>query len=471
MPTERFDAVVIGAGQGGTPLSKAMAGNGWTTALIESRYLGGVCANEGCTPTKTMVASAKVAAMARRAAEFGIQCGPVTTDMRAVIARKEHKVQNGRQAVEQAVAEQQDLEVIYGEGSFAEEQPGDEQYAIHVALKEGGTRVLQTGRVFVDTGLRPHVPEIEGLADVPSLDSRTIMELAVVPEHLLILGGGYIALEFAQMFRRFGSAVTVMERGAQVLEHEDEDIAACMKDVLELESIRILLNTEARKISGAEGALTVEATVENGSTERVTGTHLLVATGRVPNTEALHVQRVGVELDEQGYVRHNDRLETTAKNIWVIGDVKGGPAFSHISYDDFRVLRQNLLEGGSRSIHGRPVPYAIFTDPELGRIGMTEQQAKKAGVRFEVATMPMTTIARASEMSETRGMIKAIVERGTGRLLGAAALGVQGGEIAAELQLAMQGGLTAHDLREAIFTHPVLAEGFHPLFRALDKKI
>ncbi len=465
MAKETFDAVIIGSGQGGTPLSLAAADHGWKTALIERRFVGGVCTNDGCTPTKTMISSARLAALARRGREYGVHCENVSVDLHTVKQRVERLSVGGRHQIEKKLAEQHNLELIYGEASFAAEQSPSSAHTLQVRSSDGSARLLDATRVFLDTGERPQLPAIEGLGNTPYFDSSSILSLETVPEHLVILGGGYIAVEFAQMFRRFGSAVTILQHGPHLMDHEDEDIAACLAQIVEEEGVTILLNAKASRVSGREGAVSVAFDRVDGP-GTVEGSHLLIATGRVPNTEALHVEHVGVTLTDKGYVQVNERLETSVPGIWALGDVTGGPPYTHISYDDFRILRANVLEGGSCSTRDRLVPYAIFTDPELGRVGLTEKQARQDGRRIRVAAIPMHKVARAAEMAETRGMMKAIVDRDTDQLLGAAILSVNGGEVATQLQIAMLGKLSAGQLKECIFVHPVLAEGLHPLFRS-----
>ncbi len=462
MANEQFDAVVIGSGQGGNPLARAMAKYGWNTAVVERRFAGGTCVNDGCTPTKTMVASAKVAEQARRGAEYGVQCGAVSIDMARVYARKQEIVLGGRESNAKGL-EEAGCTLIFGEGSFSEEQPGAGRYAIDVRVQDGSVRQLMSPRVFLNTGERPHVPKLDGLEQVPYLDSTSIMELQTLPEHLLVLGGGYIALEFAQMFRRFGSRVTVVEHGERIASHEDDDIADCMAEILREDGIEIFTNAKAIRVAGAEGSVALDIEV-SGVASSLQGTHLLIATGRTPNTDALKLERVGAKLDEKSYVQVNERLETGVPGIWALGDVKGGPAFTHISYDDFRILRANLLERGSCSTKDRLLPYCMFIDPELGRVGLSEKQAREAGLDVRVAVMPAKRVARANEMAETRGMWKAIVDRASGEILGAAILGVNGGEVVTQIQLAMMGGLKYTRLREAVFIHPALAEGLNVLF-------
>jgi pyruvate/2-oxoglutarate dehydrogenase complex dihydrolipoamide dehydrogenase (E3) component len=462
MTNEVFDAIVIGSGQGGNPLAKAMAEAGWKTAVIERKDVGGTCVNVGCTPTKTLVASARVAYLARRAREFGVVAEKdgdilVTVDMSTIIERKRKVVAASRTSSEKGLEETANLTLIRGEASFSG------AHDVSVTFPNGSVRELVAKKIFINTGTHAAIPAIAGLREVPFLNNESIMELETLPEHLIVLGGGYIALEFAQMFRRFGSAVTMVQKATALAESEDADVSEEITSILREDGIEVLLQSETVRVR-SEGR-SIVLTVKVGGAERVIGgTHLLVAVGRVPNTEALHCERAGVELDAHGFVKANPRLETTTDGIWAIGDVKGGPAFTHISYDDYRVLRTNLLEGGSRETTGRPVPYTIFIDPELGRIGMTEDEARKAGKKIKVAKMPMSSVARAFESAETRGFLKAIVDTDTDQILGAAVLGVDGGEIAAQIQIAMMGKLTASTLREGIWSHPTRAEALNRLF-------
>ena len=461
MATEVFDAIVIGSGQGGNPLAKAMGEAGWKTALIERKFIGGTCVNVGCTPTKTLVATARVAYLARRAGDFGVNAGPVSVGMPKVIARKREIVDKSRGSSEKGLEKAENVTVIRGEASFTG------PHEVVVTLTEGGTRTLSSQRIIVDTGTRTAVPKIDGLDAVAWLDSEAILELEVLPKHLLILGGGYIALEFAQMFRRFGSEVTIVEKGPALAAHEDADVSEEIAKILREDGIAVLLEAEASRVAmgGDEVVLTVKV---DGTERELRGSHLLVAVGRVPNTEALDCAKAGVELDEHGNVKVNERLETSAEGIWAVGDVKGGPAFTHISYDDYRVLKAHLIDAPKgqpgRVTTGRQIPYTIFIDPEVGRIGMTEAEARKAGKSIKVAKMPMSSMARAFESAEERGFLKAVVDAETDLILGAAIIGVDGGEIAAQLQIAMMGGVTASVLREGIWSHPTRAEALNRLF-------
>jgi pyruvate/2-oxoglutarate dehydrogenase complex dihydrolipoamide dehydrogenase (E3) component len=467
MASEQFDAVVIGTGQSGNPLARAMAKQGWRVAAVERRYVGGTCVNDGCSPSKTIDASAKVAYLARRGADFGVHTGPISIDMHKVWERKQEIVLGSRNGNAESLAKVSTL--LMGEASFAEDQPGGGQFAIDVRMNDDSSvRRLLTSRVFLNTGERPHPPKLDGLDSIPYLDSTSIMELQEVPEHLVILGAGYIALEFAQMMVRFGAKVTVLERGEKIAQHEDDDVAACLRGILEAEGIRILTCASVDRASGQAGAVTLNVTTDDGP-QQVSGSHLFVATGRTPNVEALHLERVGVQqADKAGHIHVNDRLETNVAGIWAMGDVKGGPAFTHISYDDFRVIRTNVLEGGNASIAGRTTNYTMFTDPELGRIGLSEKDAAEQGRKVRVASIPATKIARLDEMDQSTGLLKAIVDAGTGQILGGVALVESGGEMAAQLQLAMMGGLPYTALRDAVFAHPTRAEAWNNLFSSFS---
>lgn len=456
-----FDVVILGSGQAGNPLAAALSAKGKRTAMVERAAVGGTCVNYGCTPTKTMVASAEVAAMARRAREYGVGVGDVSVDMIAVRERKRDMVAKWREGSEQRLKDAEFVELIRGEGSFV----GPKQ--VRVRLSEGGERVLTADVVVINTGLRASVPPVAGIEGVAYLDNASVMELDVVPEHLLVLGGGYVGLEFAQMFRRLGSRVTVVQRGKQLLALEDSDIAEEVAKILVEDGLEILLETSAESVASAGEGLVLTVRVK-GKSKALEGTHLLVATGRRPNTERLNLEAAGVEVDERGYVRVNDRLETSASGVYGLGDVKGGPAFTHISYDDYRVLKSNLLEGGNASIAGRPVPSCVFIDPQLGRIGLTEREAQEQGRKVRVARLPMTSVARAMETSKSRGFMKALVDPETDEIVGAAVLGEGGGEIMSMIEIAMMGKLKYQALRDAVLAHPTLAESLNNLFSNFD---
>jgi pyruvate/2-oxoglutarate dehydrogenase complex dihydrolipoamide dehydrogenase (E3) component len=457
---ESFDAIIIGSGQGGNPLAEALIAAGKKTAMIERQDVGGTCINRGCTPTKTMVASARVAYLARRGSDYGVNLGSLSVDMGRVRERKRAIVSSARQSREKRLATVH-ADLIRGEASFTDSRQ------LRVALHDGGERRLTAAQIFIDTGTHSAVPSIPGLDTVPHLDNDSIMELDRVPEHLVILGGGYIGVEFGQMFRRFGSKVTVIQRGPQLLGEEDEDVVAEVAKILREDGIEILLNARTEKIMQANGGIQLTLTVE-GKVQTVDGSDLVVATGRVPNTAALKPAAGGIETDERGFIRANERLETTAAGVYVIGDVKGGPQFTHISYDDYRILKTNLLDGGQRTTRDRMVPYTVFMDPQLGRVGMTEKEAQKSGRKIRVARMPMTSVARALEVDETRGLMKAIVDAETEEILGATVLGIEGGEVMSVFQMAMMGHLKYGVLHDAVFAHPTLAESLNNLFLHFD---
>ncbi len=460
---ETYDAILIGSGQANTPLARTLAQAGWRVALVERQHVAGTCVNEGCTPTKTMVASARVAYVARRAADYGVDTAAPSVDMTRVRERKRDIVESFRMGNRRRLEDTEGLDLLMGEGRFVDAQ------TVEVRMNDGTIRHLAADKIFVNVGQRPRRPDLAGLEDVPSLNSTTIMELDQVPDHLLILGGGYVGVEFAQMFRRFGSDVTVVQRGGQVLSHEDADIAEEVTEILRQDGIEVLLDTEADRVEGdVEGHLRLHVSTSQG--DRVlNGSHLLLAVGRVPNTDRLNAGAAGIELTPRGYIDVNERLETNVPGIYALGDVKGGPAFTHISYDDFRIIRTNLLEGGSATTEGRLIPYTVFIDPQLGGVGLTERQARQQGRDVKVATMPMSYVARALEVDQSRGMMKAIVDAETDQILGATVLGIEGGEVMAVLQMAMMGGLPYTALRDAVFAHPTLAESLNNLFGMLDQ--
>jgi pyruvate/2-oxoglutarate dehydrogenase complex dihydrolipoamide dehydrogenase (E3) component len=452
-----YDAVIIGAGQAGVPLATSLAQAGWHTALVERTHVGGTCVNEGCTPSKTLVGSARVAYLARRAGDYGVVTGPVAIDMPAVRARKQALVDSWLEGSKRMVQETANLDLMPGEASFFGPQE------LSVVMTDGPSVRLRAPRIFVNTGCRPAVPPIPGLADVPYLTSTTIMDLDVVPDHLLVVGGGYVAVEFGQMFRRFGAQVTLVARGATLLSREDTDVSEALTQILREDGIEVLLGTEISGVSRVGER--IESIMRTSQGERnMTGSHLLVATGRVPNTDVLQLRSAGLDTDSRGYIPVNERLETQVEGIYALGDVNGGPAFTHISYDDYRVVKANLLGKGGGTTRGRLLCYAVFTDPELGRVGLSEREAAARGLDVKVFTLPMADVPRAIETGETRGLMKAVVEESTDRILGCAILGIQGAETMSQLQLAMMGGLTASQLRDAVFTHPALSEALNILF-------
>jgi pyruvate/2-oxoglutarate dehydrogenase complex dihydrolipoamide dehydrogenase (E3) component len=463
MATQHYDAIVIGAGQAGVPLATTLAKARRKTALVEREHVGGTCINEGCTPTKTMVASAKVAYFDRRSTDYGVSDGQVTVDMVSVRQRKRDIVDSFRTGGEKRLHDA-GVEVIMGEARFTSPKE------LEVNLNGGETVRLTADNIFINVGARPANPPIEGLDSVPTLNSTTIMELDEVPEHLLVLGGSYVGLEFAQMFRRFGSQVTVVQRGEQLMSREDPDVAEAVAEIMREDGLEVLLETQTQRTErGDDGRIRLTLSTPEGE-RTLEGSHLLVAAGRPPNTDRLDLAAAGVETDRRGQIRVNERLETNVPGVWALGDVKGGPAFTHISYDDFRIIRTNLLEGGNATIADRKVPYTVFIDPQLGRAGLSEQEAREQDLNIRVAKIPMSYVARAIEVDETRGFMKAIVDADTDQVLGCAILGVEGGEIAAMLQIAMMGEVPYTTLRDTVFSHPTLSESLNTLFAAVEQE-
>jgi len=463
MASSQYDAVVIGSGQGGNPLSIALAKAGKRTALIERKHVGGTCINEGCTPTKTMVASGRVAYLARRAADYGVHTGSVTIDMEKIRQRKRDIVESFRGGNENRIKSTQNLELIMGEARFTGAK------TVNVRSNDGTEKTISAERIFINAGTRASRPKLDGLDSVPFLDNVSVMELDRVPGHLLILGGGYIGVEFGQLFRRLGSQVTIVQSGTQLLSHEDADVAEEVGKILREDGIEVFLNATASQVGIKDQSIRLQIEA-GGKSSSVSGTHLLVATGRMPNCDALNPSAAGVRTDKHGFILVNERLETNVPGIYALGDIKGGPAFTHISYDDFRILRSNLLENGNASTRDRFVPYTVFMDPQLGRIGLTETEARQQGRKIRVAKLPMSSVARALEVDETRGFMKAVVDAETNQILGAAVLGIEGGEVMSVLETAMMGKLPYTALRDATYAHPTLSESLNNLFMAMDNK-
>ncbi|HZV90151.1 MAG TPA: mercuric reductase [Candidatus Binatus sp.] len=456
---DHYQAIVIGSGQGGTPLCQALANAGLRTALVERAHVGGTCVNEGCTPTKTMVASGRVAYLARRGADYGVQTGNITIDMSRVRQRKRDIVNTFRNGNQSRMEKTPNLDLLFGEASFTGPR------SIQVRLKDDSKRTLTADQFFINAGCRASVPSLEGMQSVPYLDSTSIMELDAVPEHLLVIGGGYIGLEFGQLFRRFGSRVTIVQHGPQLLRGEDADVAAEVLTIMQQDGIDVLLNTKVQRIAkeGPQIKLAVASAGESES-RTISGSHVLAATGRVPNSDVLNISAAGIAADKRGFIQVNAKLETNVAGIYALGDIKGGPAFTHISYDDFRIIRTNLIEKGSASIEGRLVPYTVFIDPQLGRVGLSEEEARAQNRKIRVAKMPMSRVARALEVDETRGFMKVIIDAGTKQILGATVLGLEGGEVMSMIELAMIGKLPYTVLYNAVFAHPNLSEALNNLF-------
>jgi len=448
----KYDAVVIGSGQGGNPLAHRLADLGWTVALVEKSHLGGTCINTGCTPTKTMVASAQVAHYVRNAGRWGIEAGGIRVDLPAIIARKNRVVESFRSGQQSRVDARKTLRLYRGEARFVS------PHQVRV-----GDDVLESERIFINTGARPAIPSLPGLDSVDYLTNASIMELQELPQHLLVLGGGYIGLEFGQMFRRFGSRVTIIYRGEHILAREDGDIVAELQKALEAEGIRFVRINEVICVDKNNGQVSLTVEGSDPTTTTVTGSHLLMAVGRKPNSGQLELKKAGVETDAAGFIKVNSRLETSVAGIWALGDVKGGPAFTHISYNDFQIIYANLVEGRNLTADSRIVPYSVFTDPQLGGVGMTEKEARKKGYKLKIGKMPMSYVARAIERDETAGLMKIVVDAATDRILGASILAAEGGELVQVLGTVMLAGLPYTLLKGAVYIHPTLAEGFFSL--------
>ena len=470
MSSKSFQAIVLGSGQGGTPLTSALAAAGHTVALVESTHIGGTCINEGCTPTKTMVASAKVAYYASRQADYGVVTkgapangGGVEVDMETVRRRKRDIVNAFRGGSEGRLERTEKVTLVKGKAKFV----GPKEVEVTLSEKSGETERLTAEWVFINVGCRPAPLTIPGATEIKVFDSTSVMELDVVPEHLVVIGGGYVGLEFAQMFRRFGSQVTVVQRSGQVLGREDPDIAEEVQKIIEEDGITVMLDTKPENLKTAAGGQ-VELTVSTaGKKKVVTASHILSAAGRVPNTADLGLETTGIELGKGGFVNTNPKLETKVGGVYALGDVKGGPSFTHISYDDFRIIKTNVLDGGNATITERLVPYAVFIDPQLGRVGLAETEARSQGRKYRVAKMPMAWVARALEMDESRGLMKVVVDEENHQILGCAILGIDGGELMSMLQIAMMGKLPYTALKDGIFAHPLLAESLNNLFASV----
>ncbi|MFD0751094.1 mercuric reductase [Mucilaginibacter calamicampi] len=463
MKLKHYDAIIIGAGQAGVPLAKKLAKAGKKVALIEKRWVGGTCVNDGCTPTKTWVASAKAAWVAANSAHLGVKIKTYKVDFSLIKKRKDDIVLNARKGIEKGLTATQGLDLLHGEAVFTGHK------TISVKLNGLGVKHIKGDWIFINTGTETFIPHIEGLSNINYLTSTSILELDKVPEHLLVLGGNYIGLEFAQMFRRFGSKVTVIERSQRLLSKEDEDISLEMQKILRLENIDIQTGSEIIKFKQKVGGK-IAATVKNAEVEKkVKCSDVLLAVGRVPRTQSLGLEKTGVKVDEKGYVTVNAKLETNVPGIYALGDVNGGGAFTHIAYNDYTIVYRNLIEGTKYTTKDRPLPYCMFTDPQLGRIGISEADAKKQALDVIIARLPMSRVARAAEVGDTRGFMKAVVDAKTKKILGAAVLGQEGGEIMSVLQMAMEGNITYDRIRYCVFAHPLYSESLNNLFMTIPE--
>jgi pyruvate/2-oxoglutarate dehydrogenase complex dihydrolipoamide dehydrogenase (E3) component len=453
---EEFDLVILGGGTGSTIAAWTFAEEGKRVAIIDRKYIGGSCPNIACLPSKNIIHSAKIASYFHRGREFGIVHDGFTIDMSGVRERKRRMV-SGLNEMYLENYRKTGAEFILGTGRFIAPR------TVEVALKDGTTRRLRGSDVIVSTGTRAAIEAISGLADAQPLTHIEALELDQVPGHLLVIGGGYVGVEFAQAMRRFGSRVSVIDRNQRLMSREDEDVCEALREVLEDEGIDIVLDARVTRVSGKSGNSVSVHIKQNGVEQILEGSHLLVAAGRTPNTEGLGLELAGVELTDRGYIKVTERLQTTAPGVWAIGEVAGSPQFTHISVDDFRVVHANIT-GGSRVTTGRQIPYCLFTDPELARIGLSESEANAQGVPYRLFKVSMDSNLRARTLSETRGFVKGLGELESDRILGFTAFGVGAGETLAAVQVAMIAGLPYTALSEAVLTHPTLAEGLIPLF-------
>jgi pyruvate/2-oxoglutarate dehydrogenase complex dihydrolipoamide dehydrogenase (E3) component len=453
--SDRFDALILGSGEGGKYLAWHLARSGQRVAVVERRLIGGSCPNTNCLPSKNEIWSAKVAHLAQHARQFGTTTGPVGVDMARVRQRKREMVE-GLIATNLDAYKSSGASLIMGDGRLAE--PG----VLEVRLNGGGTRLMEADRIVINVGTHGTIPPVPGLAEARPMTNVEALELGELPAHLIVLGGGYVGLELAQAYRRFGSRVTIVEHGPQLASREDPDVAAEIQKLLGNEGIEILLSASALRVTGQSGDA-VAATLRTGSGERlIEGSHILVAAGRTPNTAGIGLEAAGVALDERGYIQVNDRLETTIPGVWAIGECAGSPQFTHVSLDDFRVIRDNLA-GLARSTRDRLVPYCMFTDPPLARVGLSERDAEQAGVAVRSATLPMKAVLRTRTLDETEGFMKVLVAADSDRIVGFTMIGPEAGEVMAVVQIAMLAGLPYTALRDAIITHPTIAEGLGPL--------
>ena len=449
--TERYEILVIGSGEAGKHVTWTFAQAGHRTVVVERKYIGGSCPNIACLPSKNVIRSAKANWFARHGAEYGIQSGPVSTDMKGVLNRKRKMVEGEVQAhLDRFKAT--GAELVRGEARFVAPK------TVAVQLNDGGRRMITGDRVFLDLGSGAAIPDIAGLAAARPMTHVEALDLDRLPGHVIVLGGGYVGLELAQALRRFGSGVTVIERGRQLTVAEDPDIAQAILENFANEGIEVLLDTRVRQVQGLSGQKVRIAGEHSRGEQTIEGTDLLVATGRTANTQGIGLEKAGIELNASGYIKVNERLETTAPDVWAMGDCAGSPQFTHVAFDDFRVVRDNL-NGGSRSTRDRLVPFCMFTDPELARVGLNETEAKARGIAYRLATMPMAGVLRAVAIGETRGFVKMLVDAESDRILGFTAFAAEASEMMAAVQTAMLGGLPYTVLRDAIFTHPTVAEG------------
>jgi pyruvate/2-oxoglutarate dehydrogenase complex dihydrolipoamide dehydrogenase (E3) component len=454
---KKFDAIIIGSGQAGNPLAHKLADKGWKVALLEKEYLGGSCINFGCTPTKTMVASAQLAHYARKAPQLGVNTGDVSIDLSKIIERKNSIVKQWRSGQENQAAKRENITLIYDIASF-----------IGTKVIKVNDEVLTADKIFINTGTSPLILPIEGISTVPYLTNKNIMDLEEIPEHLLVIGGSYIGLEFGQMFLRFGSNVTVIEYSDRITPKEDEDISNSLMESLQKEGMDFFLSSNATSISSDENG-SLNLSIRNLKSENIfniNGSHILLGAGRQPNTKELDLETAGIN-SIKGFIEVDEYLQTNVEGIYALGDVKGGPAFTNISYNDYQIVFNNLFNEEKLSTKNRIVPYALFTDPELGRIGLTENEARNTGYNIKVGSIPMANVARAIEKDETDGLMKIVIDADTDQILGAAILGSNGGEVVQTIMTLMYAKASWKLLKGAVYVHPTITEGFFGLLESV----
>jgi pyruvate/2-oxoglutarate dehydrogenase complex dihydrolipoamide dehydrogenase (E3) component len=459
---ERFDVLVFGSGVGGKLTAWTSASEGLRTAVVERALVGGSCPNIACLPTKNVIHSAKVADFVRHDREFGSGTAPATVEIAEVRARKRRMV-DGLVSMHMDKYKESGAELVLGEGCFVGPN------TIEVRLRNGGIRTLQGDRVFLNLGTHATIPDVPGLRTARPLTHVEALELDRLPSHLIVLGGGYVGLEFGQAFVRFGSRVTVLEREPQLLPREDKDVAGALLEFLRLDGVDVRLNVRVAQVEGSAGNSVRVKLAASAGTSFLEGSDILVATGRTPNTQNIGLDKTGVALDARGYIQVNERLETTAPGIWALGECAGSPHFTHVSEDDFRIVQANL-HGGSRSTRDRVVPFCLFTDPEIARVGLNENGAAAVGRSCRLAKLPMEAVLRARTLSETVGFMKALVSQDSDEILGFTAMGPHAGEVLAVVQTAMMAKLPYTALRDAVFTHPTMAEGLGPLFAGVPAR-
>jgi pyruvate/2-oxoglutarate dehydrogenase complex dihydrolipoamide dehydrogenase (E3) component len=453
---EEYDLVILGGGTGSTIAAWTFASEGQRVAAIDRKYIGGSCPNIACLPSKNVIHSAKIASYFRRAEEFGLPKQEFAVHMAGVRERKRKMVASLNEMYMDSY-KKTGAEFILGSGRFVAPK------TVQVKLSDGSTRLLRGARVIVSTGTHAALDAVPGLADARPLTHIEALELDQVPQHLLVIGGGYVGLEFSQAMRRFGGKVTVIDRNERLIHNEDNDVTEAIQTLFDDEGIEVILNARIQQVSGESGQKVSVVVEINGQKKTLEGSHLLVATGRVPNTAGIGLEVAGIEVDPRGYIKTNEHLQTTAPDVWAIGEVAGSPQFTHVSVDDFRVVHDSI-HGGKRVTTGRKIPFCLFTDPEFARIGLSEKEAHATGTPYRLFKVPTEAVLRARTLSETRGFLKALVATDSDRILGFAALATDGGEIMAAVQIAMTAGMPYTALRDGLFAHPTLVEGLIPLF-------